>query len=72
MPDPADDLITAWIAWEEQPSSKQAVAAKHAALHNLNLDLCRAHEHIATWRRTGYSIPDAVQSLCNDTPQEAA
>lgn len=66
MPDAVEQLIAAWIAWETNPGRRTAVTAKHAALHALELDGCRAHGHIAAWRRAGQSIPDAVQTLINE------
>lgn len=68
----AEALIRAWHAWEAQPSSRPAVVAKEQAIADLDLSSNHAHEHIAGWRRRGYSISDAVQSMVNDDLQESA
>lgn len=71
--DPVEALIKAWIAWEDAPASHQRAAAKCDALNALGLPANQIHEQIGAWRRAGYSIPDAIQSVINQhKPQEAA
>lgn len=71
-PDPVEELNTAWTAWEQAPGSRHTVARKETAITALGLDGNWAHDHIAQWRRNGYSIPDAIQSMLNNNTQEAA
>lgn len=69
--DPVEVLIDAWIAWENAPSFRTTVVRKQTALAALLApqDRSRAHEEIAAYRRHGYSVPDAIQSVINDHPQ---
>lgn len=71
-PDPVDVLATAWAAWEAAPSAPWTANAKEDALRALGLSGIATHHHIVNWRRHGYSIPDAVQALINDTQETAA
>lgn len=68
----AEALIAAWTDWEASPGSRAAILAKEAAIADLGLSGNHAHDHIAGWRRRGYSISDAVQSMVNDDLQESA
>lgn len=72
MADLIEQLTTAWIDWENAPTWRQTVITKEEALKALELNSNQAHNHIAQWRRAGYSIPDAVQSLINEPLEEAA
>lgn len=70
---PADQLIRAWTAWENAPSAVWTAAAKETALHALGLPGCATHRAISAARGAGLSVPDAVQTVINDTHyQEAA
>lgn len=65
--DLVEGLIDAWLDWEDRPGSRPACVAKHAAIAALRLDGSWTHEQIAGWRRAGYSVSDACQSVVNDT-----
>lgn len=67
-----DLLIAAWTAWERTPGAAWTAAAKTDALLACGLDVIGAHERIATARRAGMSVPDAIQTCINDHHQEAA
>lgn len=71
-PDPVDVLATAWAAWEAAPRAEWTARAKEDAIQALGLPGIAAHHRIAYWRRHGYSIPDAVQALINDTQETPA
>ena len=62
MSDPVEQLIAAWIRWEDAPSSPPAADGKEDALAALALPGRRVHATIAARRRDGWSIPDAVQA----------
>lgn len=64
--DHTETLIAAWVRWEQHPASRHATIAKTAALDAAGIDPNRAHDHIGAWRRAGYSISDAVQTLIHE------
>lgn len=70
--DPIDRLIAAWTAWENAPSAHWTASEKETAITVAGLTGIAAHQHIAAARGRGLSIPDAVQTLLNDTHQDAA
>jgi len=70
--DPVDRLIAAWTAWEAAPSAYWTAGEKETAITVAGLTGRAAHHHIVACRRAGMSIPDAVQTLANDTHHEAA
>lgn len=72
MTDPVERLIAAWVAWERNPSSHDACCERVAAIKAAGSRYRTAQTHIATARSRGMSIPDAIQTLLNDTHQEAA
>jgi hypothetical protein len=65
--DPVDRLIAAWAAWENAPSAHWTAREKEQAITVAGLTGRAAHHHIAACRRQGMSIPDAVQSVINDS-----
>lgn len=73
---PVDQLIRAWTAWEAAPGAVWTAAAKEDALRALGLPGCATHRAISTARDpqgAALSVPDAVQTVINDTHhQEAA
>ena len=77
--DPVAVLTTAWLRWEATPASRPAVTEKFDALHTLGLHPSRAHRAIANARRHhiaglpgGMSIPDAIQTLINNSTKETS
>ena len=70
--DPVERLIAAWTAWENAPSAHWTASEKETAIAVAGLTGRAAHQHIAHARGRGLSIPDAVQTLLNDTHHEAA
>lgn len=75
MNDDLEQLIAAWVSWEDAPASPAAVAHKETVLRELGLSGRRAHAVIAAHRRAGRSIPDAAQAALQDhgiTTEEVA
>ena len=70
--DPVEHLIRAWTAWETAPGAPWTAAAKEDAIRAAGLTGIAAHHHIVDCRHAGMSVPDAVQTIVNDTHQEAA
>lgn len=73
MSDATERLITAWLHWEEEPGSRARVVETQEATRALGLSAQQAVPLMQAARRSGMSIPDAVQTVMNQlAPREVA
>jgi len=61
-----DPLIAAYMAWDAAPTSRSAVVELQGELIAMGLDDNAVLDRIAEARRSGMSIPDAVQTVTNE------
>lgn len=67
-----DRLVTSWLCWERNPSSRPAVVEKEDAIKALGLASNETHEYIAAARRAGFDVPSAVVRTVNDLGSRCA
>lgn len=60
--DPVEELIAAWLAWNDSARTEWLALRKEAAIRACGIHGSQAHDLIADRRRAGWTIPDAVQA----------